>query len=219
MSPSTTSAKLYALLLGEGLSPVTHYHHVLRSSWNVPPLVGKFLSDAEPDDCLQLIRNEIKFRGYRPICLSQCSIRTEPNRNGEAVRAEHPRIERYRLWIIGVPEVLPERPGFGSRLGINWDAVRRSENVLGFRQVMTEDATGVVAREQFTAGIFDARPLAARAEHGEARTDFPQRPSGAFGKQYCLGVLTGVPLAALLFGYRVGLAIEVADLGDMPRAR
>ena len=65
---------------------------------------------------------------------------------------------------------------------------------------MTEDAAGFIAGEQFTAGIFDTRPLTARAENGEARTDGSHRPSGVFGKQQRLSVLTGVPLSALFSG-------------------
>src|SRR5437667_10691307 len=96
-----------------------------------------------------------------------------------------------------MPQVLPEGPGFGSRLGINGYAVARSEDFFGFRQVMTEDTTGLVAGEHLRAGVFDTRPLTARAENGEARADGSHRPAGAFCKQECCGVFTGGAAGAL----------------------
>src|SRR5437867_3074264 len=84
------------------------------------------LFDMEPDDGLKLVGDEVEFRGDRAVCLSQRLVGAEANGGGQAVRAEHPRIKRDRLWVMRVPQVLPEGPGFGSRLGINGYAVARS---------------------------------------------------------------------------------------------
>src|SRR5438128_317751 len=91
--------------------------------------------DVQPDYGLELVRNQANFCSNRAVCLGQRIIVAEANGGGQAVRAEHPRIERDRIWIMRVPEILPEGPGFRSRFGINCYAVARGENVFGFRQV------------------------------------------------------------------------------------
>ena len=73
--------------------------------------------DMEPDNGLELVGDEADFRGDRAVCLCHGLIGAEANGGGQAVGAEHPRIERDRLWIMRVPEVLPEGPGFGGCFG------------------------------------------------------------------------------------------------------
>src|SRR5438046_2097357 len=83
---------------------------------------GLYLSlmifDMEPGDGLELVGDQVEFRGDRAVCLSQRLVGAEANGGGQAVRAEHPRIKRDRLWVMRMPQVLPEGPGFGRTCGI-----------------------------------------------------------------------------------------------------
>src|SRR5438445_135077 len=111
----------------------------------------------QPHGGLELVWDEAEVERYSAVRVGQGVIGAEAGRIAQAVGAEHPGIQRNRLWIMRMPEVLPERPSLGGRFGINKNAVLRGENYCGFRHVTTKDAAGPVAGEHFPASVFDAR--------------------------------------------------------------
>lgn len=167
----------------------------------------------EPDGGLELVGDEAELPCDGAVGVGECSVRADVALGGKSVGAKHPGVQRDGFRVIGVPEVLPERPSLGCGFGVDGNGASGfGKDAPRFCEIPAEDAGWVVAGEEIRECVLCAPPLAAGAYDRKAGAQGFDGDAGLAREGDERLVFFGVPGPAVTAGRLVNGRKEGADV-------